>query len=102
MMGRTHDSASYPPEQMLPYRRDHGILYYSLPPVGNTEGLSNRISSHLIFDLGFDFVRVRGEGIGMSQRDQEFGLFHTFRPKTLVSAKDRDYTFNASIDRVIL
>lgn len=102
LTGRPASCGAEPPENMAPYRRDHGILYYSLPPVGETAEVVNRVSAHLILDLGFDFVRVRGESIGLSQADQEFGLFHPFRPKTQVSAKDRDYTFNAAVDRVML
>ncbi|VDM19514.1 unnamed protein product, partial [Hydatigera taeniaeformis] len=76
------------------YHHDHGILYYTLPPVNDTAERNRQVSAHILIDLGRDFVRIRGEKVGLRPEHQQYGVVHSFRPRTKVSYKDRDYSFN--------
>ncbi|KAL5105540.1 hypothetical protein TcWFU_007577 [Taenia crassiceps] len=99
LMGRPL-SMNYKNNECVPtYHQDHGILYYTLPSVMDTADRNRQVSAHLLIDLGRDFVRIRGEQIGLLQEHQQYGVVHSFRPRTKVSYKDRDYSFNGAINR---
>lgn len=84
------------------YHQDHGILYYSLPPLLDVARRHRQISAHLLIDLGRDYVRIQGEQIGLRQEHQQFGVVHSFRPRTKISYLDRDYSFNGALNRYAL
>nr|VZI47752.1 unnamed protein product [Spirometra erinaceieuropaei] len=97
LCGRQANEGSDPPPGSLPYTRDHDILYFSVPSVCPTTTLRNSASVHLLADLGYDYIRVRGEGLGLNYRDQEFGCFSAFRPPRKLTLADRDYSFNGAL-----
>ncbi|BHF67330.1 hypothetical protein SprV_0301035600 [Sparganum proliferum] len=97
LCGRQANEGSDPAPGSLPYTRDHDILYFSVPSVCPTTTLRNSASVHLLADLGYDYVRVRGEGLGLNYRDQEFGCFSAFRPPRKLTLADRDYSFNGAL-----
>ena len=94
-LGMDEQSCECPPH----YHQDHGILYYTLPPLMDYNRRNRQISAHLLIDLGRDYVRIHGEQIGLRQEHQQYGVVHSFRPRVKISYKDRDYSFNGAINR---
>lgn len=68
-------------------------------PVGKTHDLQRVCTTQMVVDLGFDFVRVSGEGLGLpsSANCSEPSCVHYFRPKIKVCENDHDYTFNRAL-----
>ncbi|CAL8073105.1 unnamed protein product [Calicophoron daubneyi] len=96
--GRPVGKAATPPDPEKPYHYDHGILYYSIPPAWELTQSDNLAWTHMIAELGYDFIRIKGEGIHLPKDCEEDGWTITFEPRRTLRVNNFDYAFEGGRD----
>ncbi|KAF5404599.1 Manganese-dependent ADP-ribose/CDP-alcohol diphosphatase [Paragonimus heterotremus] len=102
--GRPVGNAAQPPDPSKPYQYDHGILYYSLPATCELTQSDPSAWTHLIVEMGYDFIRIKGEGIRLPQKTRDSTNRDVsewtipFEPRRKLSVNHFDYMFNGGYD----
>ncbi|CAH8468969.1 unnamed protein product [Dicrocoelium dendriticum] len=104
LSGRPLGEAAQPPNPQKPYHYDHGIVYYSVPPALELTKQDKLAWTHMIVELGYDFVRIKGEGIPLPQETpngdpcSEPSWTIPFEPRRKLRVNHFDYAFNGGYD----
>ncbi|OON13715.1 hypothetical protein X801_10505, partial [Opisthorchis viverrini] len=91
--GRPANDAAQPPTPEKPYQLDHGILYYSIPPASDST-IDKTCPPHMIVELGYDFIRIKGEGIHLPAECKKSEWTIPFEPRRKLRMNHFDYAFN--------
>ncbi|KER21180.1 hypothetical protein T265_15150, partial [Opisthorchis viverrini] len=95
--GRPANDAAQPPTPEKPYQLDHGILYYSIPPASDST-IDKTCPPHMIVELGYDFIRIKGEGIHLPAECKKSEWTIPFEPRRKLRMNHFDYAFNGGYD----
>ncbi|KAG5442887.1 Manganese-dependent ADP-ribose/CDP-alcohol diphosphatase [Clonorchis sinensis] len=97
LSGRPANEAAQPPTPEKPYQLDHGILYYSVPPASDSV-IGETCPAHMVVELGYDFIRIKGEGIHLPADCQKSEWTIPFEPRRKLRMNHFDYAFNGGYD----